>query len=69
MKGTEYEDRVEIDVVTAVSFRDRELQEANPGYGSRMEQAGIQNPQVTLALSSCLMAVNEVVRQVTNEVG
>ena len=69
LKGTEYEDRVEIDVETAVSFRDREFQEANPGYGSRMEQAGIQNPQVTLALSSCLMAVNEVVRQVTNEVG
>ena len=40
-----------------------------PEVVHEIDSLSVQNPQVTLALSSCLMAVNEVVRQVTNEVG
>ena len=69
LKGTGYEDRVEIDVVTDVCFRDRELEEASPGYGSRIERKGINRPPVTSVLSSCLKAVNEVVAMLTEDVG
>ena len=69
LEGTGYEDRVEIDVVTDVCFRDKELEEASPGYGSRIENEGINRPPVTSVLSSCLWAVNEVVAMLTNDVG
>lgn len=67
LKGTGYADRVEIDVITDVCFRDEELEKASPGYGSRIEQKGVQRPPVTRALSFCLMAVNEVVMQLNQD--
>ena len=69
LQGTGYEDRVEIDVITDVCFRDRELEEAGPGYGSRIENEGINRPPVASVLSSCLKAVNEVVAMLTKDVG
>ena len=67
MRGTEYEQHVEIDVKTDVCFRDRELMLASPGYGSELEKAGNHSPPVTSALSSSRMAVQEVIRRVTEE--
>ncbi len=68
LKGTGYEDRVEIEVATDVCFRDPELEGASPGYGSRIETEGINRPPVTSVLSSCLQAVNEVVAMLTRNV-
>ncbi len=67
LKGTGYEDRVEIEVETDVCFRDKELEEASPGYGSRIESEGINRPPVVPVLSSCLKAVNEVVAMLTKD--
>ena len=69
LRGTDYEGQVEKEVVTALCFRDRELQLASPGYGSSMEKAGIGSPPVTLVLSSCLLAVSEVVREARELMG
>lgn len=68
LKGTDNEDQVEIEVVTDVCFRDQELEEASPGYGSRIESEGFNRPPVTSVLSSCLKAVNEVVAMLTRDV-
>ena len=67
LKGTEYEEQVEIDVKTDVCFRDRDFMLANPGYGSKLEEVGGASPPVVPALSSCLTAVQDVIRQVTEK--
>ena len=69
LRGTGYEGHVEKEVVTSLCFRTRELQLASPGYGSTMEKAGVGGPPVTLVLSSCLVAVSEVVREARETMG
>ena len=69
LRGTGYEGHVETEVVTSLCFRNRELQLASPGYGSTMEKGGVGGPPVTLVLSSCLMAVEEIVRQASELIG
>lgn len=66
-KGTEQEDKVKIDVVVDVCFRDDELETDSVGYGSEIEGAGLKRPPVVPALSSCLAAVKSVVQQLTGE--
>ena len=39
-RGTEQEDKVKIDVVVDVCFRDDELEDASVGYGSEIERSG-----------------------------
>ena len=68
LRGTGYEHMVKVDVVVDVCFRDPELEQANPGYGSLIETAGtINRPPVMPALKSCLGAVGDVVRRLTGE--
>lgn len=63
LRGTEQEDKVKVDVVVDVCFRDDELEDASVGYGSEIERSGLRRPPVVSALSSCLAAVKTVVQQ------
>ena len=66
LRGTEQEDKVKIDVVVDVCFRDDELEHASVGYGSEIERSGLRRPPVVLALSSCLTAVSSVTQTLTS---
>ena len=67
LKGTEQESKEKIDVVVDVCFRDDELENANVGYDSEIERAGLKRPPVVSALSNCLDAVKTVVHQFAGE--
>ena len=66
LKGTEHEDKVNIEVITDVCFMDEELEAASPGYGSAIEGKGIKRPPVASALWCCLIAVQFVVDRFTS---
>ena len=61
VKGTEEEGKVELEAIVDVCFRDEELEEASVGYGSALEEGGMNRPSVRLALAGCLTAVKVVV--------
>ena len=61
LRNTGEKDKVRIDAVVDVCFRDDDLEEASVGYGSAIEKEGLNRPPVVKALSSCLTAVETVV--------
>lgn len=65
LKGTEHEDKVNIEVTTDICFMDKTLEEASPGYGSAIEREGIERPPVASVLWGCLTAVQFVVDRFT----
>ena len=64
LKGTPYEGLIKVDAVVDVCFRDTELTESNPGYGSKIEREGFTRPPVGPMLLGCLGAVEEVIRRI-----
>ena len=64
LKGTPYERFIRLDVVVDVCFRDTELTESNPGYGSLVESEGITRPPVGPMLLGCLRAVEDVIKRI-----
>ena len=66
-RGTEQGDKVKIDVVVDVCFRDDELENASVGYGSEIERSGLKRPPVVSALASCLAVVKTVVHRMAGE--
>ena len=68
LEGSGYEDLVKADIVIDVCFRDVELEDASPGYGSPIETEGIMaRPPVIPVLQSCLAAVEYIVEQFSGE--
>lgn len=68
LEGSGYEHLVKADTVVDVCFRDAELEDASPGYGSPIETEGIiARPPVIPVLKSCLAAVENVVEQFSKE--
>ena len=65
LRGTPYERFIRMDVVVDVCFRDTELTTSNPGYGSRIENEGLNRPPVAPVLLGCLRAVEEVVQRIS----
>ena len=61
VKGTEEEGKVEIQAIVDACFIDEELEKASVGYGSALEEEGMNRPSVRLALAGCLTAVKVVV--------
>ena len=61
-------DKSPLDPLVDVCFMDKELEENSPGYNSPIEHEGIRRPPVVSTLSSCLVAVNFVVGQLTGQV-
>ena len=66
VKGTDLEDKVNIEVTADVCFMDRELEEMSVGYGSAIEKVGFKRPPVIPVLTGCLTAVVLVIRELTN---
>ena len=68
LEGSGYAHLVKDDVVVDVCFRDSELEDASPGYGSPIETEGIiARPPVIPVLQLCLAAVEKVVAQFSGE--
>ena len=59
VQRTEHEDKVESHVVADVCFRDKEIENASPGYGTTSETE-FRRPPVIPVLSGCLSAVTIV---------
>ena len=66
LKGTEHEDKVNIEVVTDFCFMDKELEDASMGYGSAIERKGIERPPVAPTLWGCLTAVQFAVDRLSS---
>ena len=65
LKGTEHEDKMNIDVITGICFMDedldKDLRDVRVEYGSAIEKEGVKWPPVGPALWGCLTAVQFVV--------
>ena len=66
VKGTDLEDKVNIEVTADVCFMDRELENMSVGYGSAIEKVGFKRPPVVPGLSGCLTAVELVIRELNS---
>lgn len=60
------EDKVKMDVVVDVCFRDDELEHASVGYGSEMDRSGLRRLPVVSVLAACLASVKTVVHGMTS---